>query len=327
MRLLLAALLLLAATLPAAAEPVRIAQQFGISYLPLIVMQDRHLVEEEGKSRGLELAPEWIQYSNGTPINEALISGSLDIASGGIGPLLTIWARTRTNLKVRGIAALNAMPIWLTTSNPNVTTIADFTDRDRIALPAVKVSVQAVVLQMAARLTFGPGEEHRLDSLTVSMGHPDAEAALLGGRSEIDAHFGSAPYMYEETAYPRIRKVLDSNEVLGGPHTFNAVWTTGRYHDSHPQVITAFVAALGRALDLIATHPDQAAESWIRLQKTQLSPEQAAAMIRLPDNKWTMTPLRIAEFARFMHQTGTIPAEPDSWKDVFFPAVHHLDGN
>lgn len=319
--------LVLAPQRAVAAEPVRIAQQFGISYLPVIVMQDLHLLEEEGRARGVELAPEWITYSNGTPINEALISGSLDIGSGGIGPMLIIWARTRANLKVRGLATLNAMPLWLTTSNPRVKTIADFTERDRIALPAAKVSIQAVVLQMAARQVFGPGQETRLDTLTVSMGHPDALINLLGGKSEIDAHFGSAPYMYDELADPRIHRVLDSFEVLGGPHSFNAVWTTTRYHDGHPQVIAAFLAALRRALELIRTEPETAAASWIRTQKTQLTVEQAAAMIRLPENHWTMAPRKLEEIARFMRDTGTLQVSPESWKDVFFPDIHDLDGN
>ncbi len=90
-------------------------------------------------------------------MNEALISGNLDFASGGVGPLVTIWARTQNNIKVKGIAALNSMPLYLNTINPNVKTIKDFTEKDRIALPAVRVSIQAVILQMAAEKAFGTG--------------------------------------------------------------------------------------------------------------------------------------------------------------------------
>ncbi len=73
-------------------------------------------------------------------MNDAIISGNLDFASGGVGPLLTIWGKTRTNLGVKGVAALNSMPLYLNTINPNVKTIKDFTDKDRIALPAVQES-------------------------------------------------------------------------------------------------------------------------------------------------------------------------------------------
>ena len=90
-------------------------------------------------------------------MNEALISGNLDFASGGVGPLVTAWARTKGNQDIKGICALNSMPLYLNSINPNVKTIKDFTDKDRIALPAVRVSMQAVILQMAAEKVFGTG--------------------------------------------------------------------------------------------------------------------------------------------------------------------------
>src|SRR5690242_17287061 len=138
---------------------VRIATQYGISYLPMTIMAEKNLLEAEGKKRGLDLKTDWVRFTGGPPMNEALVSGNLDFASGGVGPLVTIWARTQHNIKAKGIAALNAMPLYLNTINPNVKTIKDFTDKDRIALPAVRVSIQAVILQMAAEKAFGAGQE------------------------------------------------------------------------------------------------------------------------------------------------------------------------
>ncbi len=184
------------------AEPriVRIATQYGISYLPLTIMAEKKLLESEGKKLGLDLSTEWIRFTGGPPMNEALISGNLDFASGGVGPMVTIWARTKGNLKVKGICALNSMPLWLNSINPNVKTIKDFTEKDRIALPAVRVSMQAVILQMAAEKVFGKGQEHKLDPWTVSLSHPDGLAQMMSGKSEITGHFTSAPFMYTELA-------------------------------------------------------------------------------------------------------------------------------
>src|SRR3954451_22855933 len=125
----------LLAALPAAAETVRIARQPGISYLPLIVMQDGKLLEQEAKARGVDVATEWVTFTGGPPINDALISGNVDIASGGVGPMLTVWGRTRGNLKVKALAALGNMPVWLMSNRKEVATLADLTERDRIALP------------------------------------------------------------------------------------------------------------------------------------------------------------------------------------------------
>jgi NitT/TauT family transport system substrate-binding protein len=91
------------------------------------------------------------------------------------------------------------------------------------------------------------------------MGHPDGHSAMMTGKSEVTAHFTSAPFMYQQLADPRVRKILDSYEVLGGPHTFNLVWTTGRYAQENGKVVQAFVAALEEAMKFIAAQPADAA--------------------------------------------------------------------
>ncbi|MFL5166498.1 MAG: ABC transporter substrate-binding protein [Microvirga sp.] len=308
-------------------KTVRLAKQFGISYLPLTIMEDRKLLEEQAQKLGVEVRTEWLQLSAGSPMNEALISGNLDFASGGVGPLLTIWSRTRANLKVKGVAAINSMPIWLTTINPDVKTIKDFTEKDRIALPAVKVSIQAVTLQMAAEQAFGPGQHGRLDTLTVSMSHPDGMAAMMSGRSEVTGHFTSAPFQYQELADPRVRKVVDSYDVLGGPHTFNVVWAATRFRDENPKIVEAFVAALDEAVKFINQNRKEAAEIWVRAENSRMPAAEAERIIRLPENEWTMTPKKVMAYADFMSRNGLIPARPESWKDLFFPEVHGLPGS
>ena len=199
-RLVLAVLLTLGILLPAhrsaAAETaeIRIAQQFGISYLPLTIMEKKGLLEAEGKKLGLDPKTEWVQFTGGAPMNDALISGSVDIVSGGVGPLLIIWGKTRTNLGVKGIAALNSMPLYLNTTNPTVKSVVDFTAKDKIALPAVKVSIQAVTLQMAAEKKYG--EESGITVIATN-GKPDAVVRM--GRGEAS---GDEPTMVLVAAVP-----------------------------------------------------------------------------------------------------------------------------
>ena len=326
-----AAVTLIAAVIAPGAEAqtktVRLAKQFGISYLPLTIIEEKRLLEEHSKHLGLDLKTEWLQFTGGTPMNEALVSDNLDFASGGVGPLLTAWARTQRNLGIKGVSALNAMPLYLNTINPAVKTLADFTEKDRIALPAVKVSIQAVTLQMAAEKIFGPGQHGKLDPLTVSMSHPDGFSALMSGKSEITAHFTSAPFMYDELADPRVKKVLDSYEVLGGPHTFNCVWTTSRYQKENPKIVQALVAALADAMKRIAADPKEAAEVWVKAERSRMSAADAEKLIRLPENEWTMTPKKVTAYAEFMSRIGMIPVKPADWKEVFFEEAHHLSGS
>jgi NitT/TauT family transport system substrate-binding protein len=311
----------------AEAQVVRIAKQFGISYLPITVIESEKLLEKHAKAAGLDVQPQWIQFTSGTPMNDAIISGNLDLASGGVGPMITIWGKTRSSLGVKGVAALNAMPLYLVSVNPKVKSIADLTEGDKIALPAVKTSIQALTLQMAAERTFGPGQQYKLDSLTVSMGHPDAQAAMLGEKSGITGHFGSAPFMYQELADPRAHKILDSYEVMGGPHTFNVVWASTKFHDDNPKLIRAFIDALSDAEKILREEPARAAAIYVRMDNAKMDVKEAERMIRLPENEWTIVPKNIIAYADFMHRVGALSVKPASWKDLFFPEMADLPGS
>src|SRR5476651_21606 len=204
---------------PAHAEgTIRIAEQFGVVYLLLNVARDQKLIEQEGKKAGVDIKVDWWKLSGGAAINDALLSSSIDIAAAGVGPLMTIWDRTHGKQNVKGVASLGNLPYYLVSNNPNVKTIADFTEKDRIALPAVSVSVQSRVLQFAAAKRWGDKDYDRLDKLTQAVPHPDAAAAIIAGGTEITGHFGNPPFQEQELAgNPKAHIVLNSYDVLGGP--------------------------------------------------------------------------------------------------------------
>jgi len=148
------------AILPAAhaeMSEIHVSRQYGISYLPLMIMEDQKLIEKHAKAAGVDVKVDWSKFASGAVMNDALLSGNLQFASGGVAPFTTLWAKTRGNLDVKAVGAINSMPLYLVTNNPKVKTIKDFTDQDKIALPAVKVSIQAVTLQIAAEKAFGQG--------------------------------------------------------------------------------------------------------------------------------------------------------------------------
>ncbi|EPG3449621.1 TPA: ABC transporter substrate-binding protein, partial [Pseudomonas aeruginosa] len=132
----------LLASRPAQAEgEIRIAEQFGIVYLLLNVVRDQRLIEKHGQAEGLQIKVDWTQLSGGAAVNDALLSGAIDIAGAGVGPLLTIWDRTRGRQNVKAVASLGNFPYYLLSNDPRVRSIADFGAGDRIAVPAVGVSV------------------------------------------------------------------------------------------------------------------------------------------------------------------------------------------
>src|SRR4029077_3794291 len=99
---------------------INVAQQYGISYLPLMIMEDQKLIEKHAKAAGVDVKVGWAKFAGGNVMNDALLSNSLQFASGGVGPLVTMWAGTRGNLDVKAVAALDSMPLYLNTRNPNV---------------------------------------------------------------------------------------------------------------------------------------------------------------------------------------------------------------
>src|SRR5438552_4410997 len=286
---------------------IKVAQQYGISYLPLMIMEEQKLIEKQAKALGVDVSVGWARFAGGNVMNDALLSNSIQLASGGVGALITLWSRTRGNLDVKGVAAINSMPLYLNSRNPAVKTIKDFTEKDRIALPAVKVSIQAVTLHMAAEKVFGPGQHNKLDNLTVSLSHPDGMANMMSGKSEITAHFTSAPFMYQELDDNRVHKVLDSYEVLSGPHTFNAVWTSSKLYNEKPKVIEAFLAALDDALKQINADPACVAALWIKAENSKLSQAGVEKMIRLPENESSAVPQQFRAYAAFLNRHGALP--------------------
>jgi NitT/TauT family transport system substrate-binding protein len=318
-------LLALLAQARAQAPEIRLARQFSIGYLQLNVMEHQKLIEKHAAALGVPNAKvSWFKFNGPTAVNEALISGNIDVGPG----LLTLWARTKgTAQEIRGVSALSSQPFLLNVNKPEIKTIADFTDKDRIAVPAVKSSVQAMTLQMAAAKTFGVKNFDKLDPLTISMRPPDATVALLHGGGQISAVFGVPPFQYQMLEDPKVHTVLNSFDVMGGSHTFTAIWTSKKFREGNPKMYQAFVAALKEATAIVAKDPKAAAAYWIEDSKSKLPLDMVGKIVSGPQVHWTMVPENTMKFADFMAQVGRIKVKPASWKDYFFPEAHDLNGS
>lgn len=316
---------LLAGAARAEVGEVRFARMQGLAYLQVYLIDDLKLVEKHAQQQGLSLTSRVIPLNQPTAVSDALLSGGADLGTAGITPFITLWDKTRNSIQVKAVAALNSQPAYLNTINPNVKSIKDFTEKDRIALPAVKVAFQATILQMAAEQAFGRYD--KLDTLTVGLAHPDGAAALLSGKSEITAHFTSAPYQYQELADARVHRVLSSYEVTGGPATFSGLFTTRKFHDANPKTIQAVLAAIEEANTIIRNDPHRAAEIFVRLDNSKQTVAEVEALLKDPEIQYTVAPQNITKYTDFMARVGTIGKAPASWKDLFFAEVHNLSGS
>ena len=320
---------LFAATAAGEAPEIRFARQFSMGYLQFNIMEHHQLLQKHAKAAGVgEVKVVWATFNSPAAMNDALLSGSVDIVSGGVPGLLTIWARTQGSANaVKGIAAFSSQPILLNTSNPKINRLADYTDQDKIALPAVKVSVQAMMLQMAAAKEWGEANYAKLDPITVGMSPPDSTIALLSGTGDITSVFSVPPFQYQQLEKPGIHTVLNSYEVFGGPHTFTVAWTTSQFRDKNPALYKALIAAFTEATEMLKADVRPASQYWIDNVKSKMTLDKVAEIAAGSQVKWTMVPESTMKYAEFMHSVGSIKVKPASWKDLFFPEVHDLPGS
>src|SRR5882757_3329588 len=167
---LLGAMSLVATLGSAAAQPeIRISRTTTMAYLPLMVIEHEKLLEKHAAQAAIpNLKVSYHTFTGPSAQFDALFSGNVDVVAVGSAALITLWARTKgTPLEVKGVSAMSSMPIALNTRNPDVKSLKDFSDKDRIAVPSVQVSHQALLLQMAAAKEWGFDNHKKLDYLTV----------------------------------------------------------------------------------------------------------------------------------------------------------------
>jgi NitT/TauT family transport system substrate-binding protein len=308
---------------------VRLSKQFGLGYLSMIVIESQKLIEKHAQAAGLgEVKTVWMQHSGPAVQIDALLAGQVDFIGPGVPTLATIWDRTvGTPQEVRALIALQSMPYVLVTRNPNVKTIADFTNSDKIALPAVKLTGHALALEMAAAKLWGFEHYDKLDALTISRSHADSAAALLSGISEINSHFASSPFYYYELAKPGIHKVLHSYEVVGGKHTNGVLVATKRFYEANPKICAAVTEAFNEANAFIKANPRRAAEIYLAATKDKEPLDSLEKMVTDPDVDYTTTPVNVMTFVEFLHKVGRLKNKPATWKDLFFAGAHGLNGS
>jgi len=309
-------------------KEVRIAQQFGLQFLAVNVMMAEKLVEKHARALGLdEIGVRLVQLSGGATVNDALLSGSIDIGGAGTTPLIKIWEKTRGGANIRALAATSSAAMYLVTTDPRIQSIRDYTSKDKIAVPSVKVSINATLLQMAAEKAFGRGQHERLDPFTVGLPHPDAVAMLRSGGGEVKSHVGIMPFTAETLQFPGARLLFTSFDILGGPHSSSVLYHTEKWKKENPKTFRAVAAAFDEAMTIINKDKRAAAETFVRQTKSRMPVEKVLEILQRDDIVYTTTPQRVMPFAEFLHRTGNIKTMPASWKELFWESVHEKQGS
>jgi NitT/TauT family transport system substrate-binding protein len=325
-----AALLLIASTTAPRAElaEVTIAQQFGVSFLPFMLMERDGLVEKHAKAAGIEVKTNWQKVAGPSVINDGLLSGTVHFGAVGAPSLITLWSKTKSNAGIKGMAAMTSYPLYFVTRNPELKSLKELSDKDKIAVPSVKISTQALMLQMAASDLFGQANYQKFDEYTVSLSHPDAMIALMNNTGGVNAHFATSPFYEAEMKIPGARVLTTSYEILGGRASALVIITTTKFHNDNPKLYKAFLAAEKEAIDTINKDKRKAAQAYLDIAQDRKSTlDEIFNVINDKDYVFTLSPEKVFKTAVFMGKVGTIKDPPAKWQDMFFPDIHDLPGD
>ncbi len=329
-RLVLAVLLLIASTAARAeTDAVRIAMPYGLGYLPVYVALDLHLIEQHAAAAGLgDIKVTYQHMASGPATSDLILAGDADIGMGGFGPAFVMWDKTRGAQKVRGVVPLCASTVMLLSVDPRIRTLRDLRDGDKIAVSAIKVTDQAIALQMAAVKEWGWDARFRLDPLTVSMSNPDALAMMLSGGSEVKNHASGIPFSVIELESGKAHLVMTSADYLAHGSTSSMAYASARFHDPNPKLYAAVAAAFEEGTAVINRDPHRAAAIYVAHEPQKRELGWIEAMIRNPALiEYSTTPRGTQEHADFMHAVGTLKNRPESWKDLFWENMADKEGS
>jgi NitT/TauT family transport system substrate-binding protein len=302
------------------ARELRVGIGFGIGFLPFFVAEAQHMFEQQAQAAGAgPITVTYPRFSGSAAMQDAILSGNVDIGGYGVPALLIAWDRARnTPLQVQGIAGVTTTPLVLVSNRAGFRTLQDIAPTDRISMPAL-VSPQMYVLQLAAERAFGAGQQDRLRNQVVALPHPESVNALLSG-TEVTAYFSSAPFTQILLRDQRIHAVLNSEELFGGPATFLAIGGTRRFVEANPQLVTAIVATMDAAARFIRENPRQAAEIYLAKEPNrQTDVEFIQAILRDPQTGFGAEVRGVKAYADFMARLGQLRNPPARWEDVFVP--------
>ena len=330
-RLLFALSLLLALPGLARAESneVRIVMPYGVGSLPVYIAADRGFIQARAKAAGLGDVKVTIQHmASGPASSDLLLSGDADLAMGGFGPAFVLWDKTRGAQKIKIVTPLSGNAIWVLSSDPRIKSIRDFGPNDRIAVSAIKVTGQAVALQMAAAKEWGWDQRFRLDPNTISMSNPDGMAMVLGGIGEVRTQAAIPPFMVEMMETGKVHMVMNSDDYMDPKASLGVLYGTAKFHDGSPKLYAATAAALEESFAFIHDHPHAAAQIYVGREPQKRDLAWIEKMIVDPKLlRYSSTPRGLMKYAEFMHAAGTLKNMPESWKDLCWDNMWGKDGS
>lgn len=291
------------------AEPdsIGIAEQYGIAYAPLTIMKEMGFLEQQLPG----VAIRWQQFGGPTAIRESMLNGEVDFGFMGVAPVLI---GIDSGMEWKYATGISFNEVAIVTESPDIQTLADFTEKDRIAILSPGCTQHILLCMLADRQL---GDPMALDSRLVSMSHPDALQALLSG-TEITAHVATPPYIQQEVA-AGMSVMATGEEIMGMPFTFICGVAMTDFYENHRDWYDAFLRALDESIDYL----NENMEECVRILAPVYGISEDALMEQMTWNG-TIYSNRlegIPELSAAMQKMGLTKGNPD-FESIIFDNVN-----
>ena len=275
-------------------DVVRIADQYGTAYAPLVLIKEQGLLEQKG------LQVEWVQLGNASAIREAMLADELDVGFMGIPPYLI---GKDKGMEWSVFTGLTKAKLGLISNQGQIGDIGDILPDHRIALPQPG-SIQHILLAMAAERELGDAKA--FDNQLVSMNHPDGLQALRA-KGSIQLQFTSPPYV-SMALEEGFNLVLEGEQAFAGPFTF-IVGVMSDTNLQNPDAIEILKETLHETILWMQAHPRETVE--ILSAYYDLSQEETRSYLYGDTLSFGTSIEGMETFESFMERAGYLQGEKE----------------
>lgn len=303
------------------APELRIGTGFGLSFFPVRLAELKGFYAKHAKAVGIpDMKASLASFSGNSAMNDGILSGSIDLCIAAIPGLLLLWEKTRGPDKVVGYSGLSNLPGVLLAVDPKLKSLRDFGSEHKISTPSM-LGINAFLIRMAAEKELG--DYRKLDNNMVNLPNAEAVNALLTG--SVSANLTSVPFIQVIEKDQRAHRIFDSKSVFGSATSWVIVAGKQSFATAKPAVAEVYMRAMTETLEFIKAEPAETARLYLQAEPSKVLDEAAVtALLRSPENGYSMEALGIMGHAAFLKRAGVIKAEPANANEFMSPIAHGL---
>lgn len=289
---------------------ITIAYQSSVGYAPLIVMKENHLIEDAYNG---DISVNWVEMSNGSEINEGLVSGSIDVGTMGV-PVAITGIQAGSPYKIA--FGLSAQPYSILTNSDSINSLADISESDQIAITNIN-SQPHILLAMAAKAELG--DAHALDNNLTVLGNADGYTAIVSGA--VACHMVISPYNFMEISNEdvAIHEIEISDAIWPAENTALVGVVAEKLKEDSPEVYEALLSAIDSAMLYISENPENTAE--MLAKGYDASSDEILVWIQDERSSYNSELYGVMSMADFMVEEGFLENGPSSISDLVYDNV------